>query len=262
MKIIDSHCHLDLCEDASIALASSQEHHLHGANTIGTKWSERAIQKKLVESFRGSDIQVWGSLGIHPNNVESESLPSLQEMLRELESDGIIGIGETGLDYFRSSESTKEIQFSYFRRHIEASRETGMPVIIHCRQAGKDVLSILDDETRKGKFPFLIHCFAEDIAFAKRIEILGGYISFSGLLTFPKCEAIQEVAKSFPVDRILVETDSPFLAPVPKRGKPNIPGWTYFVAEYLAKLRHCSVEDIASQTTENFYRLFTRAISI
>ncbi|QCE33911.1 TatD family deoxyribonuclease [Acetobacteraceae bacterium] len=259
MKIIDSHCHLDMCEENALKVFST-ECHLHGVNTIGTRWSQRHVQKELVAFYKDEDIRVWGSIGTHPNYVQEEPLPSLQEMLEDLNSDGIIGVGETGLDYFRSSEETKAHQFKSFRRHIEASRASGLPLIIHCRQAGGDVLSILEGEMERGAFPFLIHCFAENLEFATKIEKLGGYISFSGLVTFPKCDPIREVAQSFPSDRILIETDSPFLAPVPNRGKPNVPAWTFLVAEKIAQLREVSLEDIASQTTENFYRLFKKAV--
>lgn len=255
--LIDSHCHLDRLEAVEPALSLAQEMGLSGMITVGTRWSERQKQLDLLK-YDKEDMRLWCSLGTHPDHACEDVLPDCGEMISVLSSPGVIAIGETGLDYFHNDEKAKPAQKASFLRHIEASRRTGLPVIIHSRMADEDMVALLQEESGKGAFPFLIHCFASGMYLAKAVLELGGYLSFSGLLTFPKCEEIREVARDVPAERLLVETDSPFLAPVPKRGKPNTPAFVTYTAERLAQIRNVSFEHIIDQTRANTVRLFTK----
>lgn len=255
--LIDTHCHLDRLEDLPAGLDFARQAGLAGMITIGTRWSERAKQKALTD-HDSPELRIWCALGTHPDHAHEEALPSLDEMLAELESSKVAAIGESGLDYFHGTDEVKPAQHQSFRRHIEAARVTGLPLVIHTRQADDDTIAILRDEHEKGAFPFLIHCFASGPRLAEAALELGGYLSFSGLLTFKKCEEIRDVARHAPEDRILVETDSPFLAPVPKRGKPNMPGYVVHTAERLAEERGLTGEKLVEITQANTRRLFTR----
>ncbi|UMM63339.1 TatD family hydrolase [Aristophania vespae] len=255
--LIDTHCHLDRLKEIEPALELAKDLGLSGMITVGTSWTERQKQLDLLRHDQES-MRIWCSLGTHPDHAHEEPVPSCSEMVSDLEKPGVVAIGETGLDYFHGSEDKKPQQKAYFRRHIEASRLTGLPVIIHTRMADEDMVSILQEEQEKGAFPFLIHCFASGEFLAKAVLELGGYLSFSGLLTFPKCTEIRDVARQAPADRILVETDSPFLAPVPKRGKENTPAYVRFTAERLAQERGVSYEDIVDITRANSLRLFSK----
>ncbi|EHH68499.1 TatD family hydrolase [Gluconobacter morbifer] len=255
--LIDSHCHLDLLDDVPAALDIARGSGLSGMITIGTRWTQASRQIDLTR-YDTPQMRVWCAIGIHPDHVVEEPLPSVDEIVARTEHPGIVAIGESGLDYFHSGDEAKPAQHAAFRTHIAAARRTGLPVVIHTRQADDDTIAILRDEHGKGAFPFLIHCFASGPKLAQAALELGGYISFSGLLTFPKCEEIREVARALPQDRILVETDSPFLAPVPKRGKPNTPGYVAHTAAHLAQERGVSPEEMADVTTANVHRLFAR----
>ncbi|GAD09436.1 Mg-dependent DNAse [Gluconobacter frateurii NBRC 103465] len=255
--LIDSHCHLDRLDDVPAALDIARQSGLDGMITIGTRFSQADTQIGLTR-FDTPDLRVWCAIGTHPDHVGEERLPSVEELVRKAEPSCVVAIGESGLDYFHSGDEAKPAQHESFRTHIAAARETGLPVVIHTRQADDDTIAILRDESGKGAFPFLIHCFASGPKLAEAALELGGYISFSGLLTFPKCEEIREVARIVPEDRLLVETDSPFLAPAPKRGRPNTPGYVAHTAARLAQEREVSPERIAEITTANVHRLFTR----
>ncbi|QDH12929.1 TatD family deoxyribonuclease [Formicincola oecophyllae] len=273
--LVDTHCHLDMVgrghggrkaepapadENArtEAILQQGREAGLAGMVTIGTRWSRRHQQHEWVARSHPS-LPIHAALGIHPDHVLEEELPTLDEMLVELDRPGIVAIGETGLDYFHNSDpTTHERQKTYLRRHIEASRRTGLPVVIHSRNADADTVALLREETAKGAFPFLIHCFAGGVELAQGALALGGYLSFSGLVTFPKCATIRDVAATAPLERILVETDSPYLAPVPHRGHGNWPGHVVHTATEVAKLRHMAPKDLASATTANARRLFSR----
>lgn len=258
--LIDTHCHLDKLENVHDALAVARETGLEGMVTIGTRWSRRQEQLDLLQHST-SELKLWCAMGVHPDYAHIEELPNLDDMVRAFKKPGVVAVGEAGLDYFHGAEDVRPAQQMMFRRHIEASRATQLPLVIHARQADNDIISILRDEHQKGAFPFLIHCFASGEKLAKAALDLGGYLSFSGLLTFPKCEEIREVARITPKERILVETDSPFLAPVPKRGRPNTPSYVAHTAARLAQERGVSEEIIIEQTTQNAYRLFTKASS-
>jgi TatD DNase family protein len=196
--------------------------------------------------------QIYASVGVHPCELEGKD-PSVEELLTLAKHDKIIAIGETGLDYFHVEKVMADWQRDRFRRHIKASNQSGKPMIIHTRNAKKDTIAIMQAEKAEQG---VMHCFSEDWETAKAALDLGFYISFSGIITFKSAEDLREVAKKVPSDRLLVETDSPYLTPVPYRGKPNSPAYSYYVAEKLAEIRGVSINDIASTTTSNFERLF------
>jgi TatD DNase family protein len=196
--------------------------------------------------------QIYASVGVHPCELNGED-PSVAQLLDLAKNDKIIAIGETGLDYFHVEKASADWQRARFRRHIQASNQSGKPLIIHTRQAKSDTLKIMNEENAKAG---VMHCFSEDWATAKAALDLGFYISFSGIITFKNAQDLRDVAKKVPAERLLIETDSPYLTPVPYRGKPNSPAYTYYVAEKLAEIRDVSIEEIARTTTQNFKRLF------
>jgi TatD DNase family protein len=195
---------------------------------------------------------IYASVGVHPTEQEGKD-PSVDELLALANHDKIIAIGETGLDYFHIEKDTADWQRDRFRRHIAASNQSGKPMIIHTRDAKEDTIELMQQEKAEQG---VMHCFSEDWDTAKAAIDLGFYISFSGIITFKSAESLREVAKKVPADRLLVETDSPYLTPMPYRGKPNSPAYTYYVAEKLAEIRGTSINDIADTTTANFKKLF------
>lgn len=256
--LIDSHCHLDRLDlaahggslDAALdaARAAGVGHFL----CIGVSADNAATVKNLAERYPDVDC----SVGVHPLDLEPGAEPALDWLLGELEHPKVVAIGETGLDYHYEPESAA-LQQASFRLHLDAARITGKPVIVHTREARADTLALL----REAALPQagVLHCFTEDWEMAKAALDIGFYISLSGIVTFRNAEALREVARQVPVDRLLVETDSPYLAPVPHRGKPNLPQYVREVAEYLAVLRGVSYETLAEQTSSNFKRLFPLA---
>ena len=256
--LIDSHCHLDRLDlaahggslDAALdaARAAGVGHFL----CIGVSADNAATVKGLAERY----VDVDCSVGVHPLDLEPGAEPALDWLLGELAHPKVVAIGETGLDYHYEPESAA-LQQASFRLHLEAARITGKPVIVHTREARADTLALL----REAALPQagVLHCFTEDWEMAKAALDIGFYISLSGIVTFRNAEALREVARQVPVDRLLVETDSPYLAPVPHRGKPNLPQYVREVAEYLAVLRGVSYETLAEQTSSNFKRLFPLA---
>ncbi|UTH34901.1 TatD family hydrolase [Pseudomonas sp. KHPS1] len=256
--LIDSHCHLDRLDlaahggslDAALdaARAAGVGHFL----CIGVSADNAATVKGLAERYADVDC----SVGVHPLDLEPGAEPALDWLLGELAHPKVVAIGETGLDYHYEPESAA-LQQASFRLHLEAARITGKPVIVHTREARADTLGLL----REAALPQagVLHCFTEDWEMAKAALDIGFYISLSGIVTFRNAEALREVARQVPADRLLVETDSPYLAPVPHRGKPNLPQYVREVAEYLAVLRGVSYETLAEQTSSNFKRLFPLA---
>jgi len=256
--LIDSHCHLDRLDlaahggslDAALdaARAAGVGHFL----CIGVSADNAAAVKSLAERYPDVDC----SVGVHPLDLEPGAEPALDWLLGELAHPKVVAIGETGLDYHYEPESAA-LQQASFRLHLDAARITGKPVIVHTREARADTLALL----REAALPQagVLHCFTEDWEMAKAALDIGFYISLSGIVTFRNAEALREVARQVPVDRLLVETDSPYLAPVPHRGKPNLPQYVREVAEYLAVLRGVSYETLAEQTSSNFKRLFPLA---
>jgi len=254
--LIDSHCHLDfdsLSADLDGVLARAAENGVGGMVTISTRVREFARLAAIAEAHDN----VWCSVGTHPEHAADEPDVTTEELVRLAAHPKCVAIGEAGLDYHYDGPPHDE-QAASFRRHIAAARETGLPLVIHARDADDDIAAILEDESKKGAFPFILHCFSSGPELARRGLALGGYISFSGILTFKNAEAIREVAAFAPADRLLVETDAPYLAPVPHRGKPNEPAFVRHTAERLAEIRGVSFEELARQTTMNFAELFAK----
>lgn len=257
--LIDSHCHLDRVDDLTEALNQARAVRLSGMVTIGTEFSNAQTQLDLTRHSQ-PDLRIWCSLGTHPDSVQDAPFVNAEEIAERCNHPAVIGIGETGLDFFHGDKSVRALQEKFFRTHIAAARMIGLPLIIHARDADDDMARILEDETgRNGAFPFLMHCFASGMKLAETALKLGGYISFSGIITFRKTETLQEIARSIPEDRLLVETDSPFLAPAPNRGKPNMPAYVTYTAMRLAELRDVAPDQLAARTTANFYSLFSKA---
>lgn len=256
ITLVDSHCHLNYPEfsDLPATLQRAREAGVRVMQTIGCKRSDFATVKALAEQAP----EIYCSIGVHPHEAETHTDLTVEELLRESAHPKVIGLGETGLDYYYE-HSPRDIQQRLFRLHIDASRQNGLPVIVHTRDADDDTLNILQDEMKQAPFPFLIHCFSGSQMLADEVLTLGGYISCSGILTFKKADALRDVIRTVPLDQLLVETDAPYLAPLPHRGKPNEPAYTSITAQTLAELKQTSLEEIAKQTTANFYRLFTKA---
>lgn len=254
--LVDSHCHLDFPdfgEDLDDFVKRAAEAGVGMMLTICTHLTR--FQRVLAVAERYENI--YCTVGIHPHEAENEPEALAEELIRLAEHPKVVGFGETGLDFFYE-HSPRAIQERQFRAHIAAARQSGLPVIIHTREAEADTARILDDEYAKGAFPGLIHCFSSSQELAVKAVNNGLYISLSGILTFKTAEAVRESAKAVPLDRLLVETDAPYLAPIPKRGKRNEPAFTVHTAARLAEIKGVSAEQIASATTDNFLRLFTK----
>lgn len=252
--LVDSHCHLDLIQgtnpDTLVAAAHAEgvSHFLSVSVDLDHFPTLLGIAQRIEN--------VFASVGIHPN-TSSEVAIDVQTLCALADDPQIIAIGETGLDYFRS-QGDLTWQQQRFRTHIQAAKETGKPLIIHSRDAAQDTLRILREENAAA-IGGVMHCFVEDWETAQQAIEMGFYISFSGIVTFKNAKALQAVAKQVPLERLLVETDSPYLAPVPHRGKTNQPAYVRHVAEFIAKLRQETFETIARVTTDNFFRLFNTA---
>jgi TatD DNase family protein len=253
--LIDSHCHLDYFTPAELpdVLARAHAAGVGKMVTIGTRLSRAEEQIGLA-----SAPNVWCTVGTHPHHSADEEMVQEQDIAALASREKIIGIGESGLDYFYD-RSPRDIQQASFRRHIRAARLAGVPICIHTRDADEDTLAILQEERRDGDFAFLLHCFSSGRALAEGAVAIGGYLSFSGILTFPKSGELRGIAADVPADRLLVETDSPFLAPVPFRGKRNEPAHVVHTAKTLADVRGLTPDALADLTTANFSRLFTKA---
>jgi TatD DNase family protein len=254
--ITDSHCHLDYFEEAeqpdivARALAAGVTRMV----TIGT----RVPQAEAVKAIASRFPEVWGTVGVHPHNAAEEPMPTVDELVRLADHPRVIGIGESGLDYFYD-KSPRDIQREGFRRHIRAARQAGLPLVIHARDADADIATILEEEREGGDFAFLLHCFSSGPDLARKAVAMGGYISFSGILTFPRSVELRALAAELPEDRLLVETDAPYLAPVPHRGKRCEPAHTALTLRVLAEARGTAPEAMAVATSENFGRLFAKA---
>ncbi|KUO54512.1 MAG: LuxR family transcriptional regulator [Sphingomonadales bacterium BRH_c3] len=255
--LVDSHCHLEykgLAEDQAGVLARARNAGVGQFLNISTRQSEWA--QIVATAERESDV--WASVGIHPHEADQHADLGRDALLAASENPRVIGIGETGLDYYYD-HSDRATQRELFRMHITVSRETGLPLIIHTRDAEADTLEILEDELGKGAFPALIHCFTASAAFGNRVLEMGLTISLSGIVTFKNARELHEIAREIPQNRLLVETDSPFLAPVPHRGKPCEPAFVANTAQFLADLRGEEFEALADYTTANFRKLFSKA---
>lgn len=257
--LVDSHCHLEykgLVEDQQGVLGRAREAGVGRFLNISTRHSEWA--QVVATAERESDV--WASVGIHPHEADAHEDLGAEVLRAACEHPRVIGIGETGLDYYYD-KSDRGVQRDLFRMHIGVARDTRLPVIVHTRDAEDDTLAILSDEMEKGAFPALIHCFTASAKFAGRVLELGLSISISGIVTFKNAAELQGIAKELPLDRLLVETDSPFLAPVPHRGKPCEPAFVADTARFLAGLRGEPLDELADRTTANFFRLFSKAES-
>ena len=255
--LVDSHCHLNykgLVDDQPAVLTRARAAGVTAMLNISTRESEwDAI---LATAEREPDV--WASIGIHPHEADAHPDMDTAKLLARAEHPRVIGIGETGLDYYYD-HSNRAQQQRCFRAHIAASRESGLPIIIHTRDAEEDTMSILRDEMGQGAFPALIHCFTASQAFADAALKLGCYISISGIVTFKNAKNLQAAAASIPADRLLIETDAPFLAPVPHRGKVGEPAFVADTARFLAELRGEDEGELRARTAANFYRLFAKA---
>ncbi len=254
--LIDSHCHLDYFqgEDLTAVLARAAASGVGEMVTIGTRLSRSAEMRALAEAHPS----VWCTVGIHPHNAGAEDLPTPEAIVAETHHPRVIGIGESGLDYFYD-KAPRDRQQAGFRAHIRAARLAGLPLCIHARDADDDIANILREEAADGPFDFLLHCFSSGRGLAEAALALGGYVSFSGILTFPKSQELRDIARDVPKDRLLVETDAPYLAPVPFRGKRNEPGYVAHTARVLGEVHGLGAEEIAALTTANFRRLFRKA---
>lgn len=254
--LIDSHCHLDYFqgEDLEGVLARAAAAGVGEMVTIGTRLSRSAEMRALAEAHPN----VWCTVGIHPHNAGEGEVPTPEAIVAETHHPKVIGIGESGLDYFYD-KAPRDRQLAGFRAHIRAARLSGLPLCIHARDADDDIAAILREEAGQGGFPFLLHCFSSGRGLAEAALELGGYISFSGILTFPKSQEIRDIARDVPRERLLVETDAPYLAPVPFRGKRNEPGHVAHTARVLAEVHGMAAGEMADLTTANFRRLFPKA---
>lgn len=257
MRLVDSHCHLNykgLIEQQSEVLTRARDGGVTAMLNISTRESEWDEILNLAE--RHDDI--WASVGIHPHEADGHKGVDSRKLIDRSANARVVGIGETGLDYFYD-HSDRSQQRASFLEHITAARETGLPLIVHTRDAEKDTAGMLSDEMAKGRFTGVIHCFTASADFAKIALGLGFYISLSGIVTFKNAQDLQEVARWIPDDRLLLETDSPFLAPVPHRGKTGEPSFVADTARFVAGIRGATLEQVARQTSDNFYRLFSKA---
>ncbi|MCH9754090.1 MAG: TatD family hydrolase [Alphaproteobacteria bacterium] len=255
--IIDSHCHLDfkeLSSDLDSVIKRASESGVEVLQTICTKISEFDKIRSISEKYNN----VYCSVGVHPHEVKNEGVIDCSTIIDLASHPKVIGIGETGLDYYYE-HSDKDDQIKSFRNHIEASRITKLPIIIHTRSAEEDTISILREEMQKGVFPALIHCFTSTQELANECLDMGMYISISGIITFKNAEELRSVIKTVPLERMLVETDAPYLAPVPMRGKSNEPAFVKYTVEYLANLINQESIDVENVTTKNFLDLFSKA---
>ncbi|MFT0859887.1 TatD family hydrolase [Ancylobacter sp. G4_0304] len=255
--IVDSHCHLDFPDFAAeldAVVARARAAGVGRLVTIGTRIRRAGQVKAIAERYD----DVFCSVGTHPHNAGEEVDVTLDELLREADHPKVVAIGEAGLDYHYDT-APREAQAAGFRLHIAAARQTQLPLVIHARDADEDTAAILEEESAKGAFPFVLHCFTAGPDLARRAVALGGYVSFSGILTFKTGAPLREIAASLPEDRLLVETDAPYLAPNPWRGKRNEPSYVVETARILGETRGLSREDIAAVTTRNFFRLFSKA---
>lgn len=255
--LIDSHCHLEykgMVEDQQGVLARARAAGIGGFLSISTR--QREWGQVIGTAEREADV--WASVGIHPHEADGHSDMGEGALLEAAAHPKVIAIGETGLDYYYD-HSDRDTQKALFRRHISVARETGLPLIVHTREAEDDTYAIMAEEMEKGAYPALIHCFTASADFGRKVLDLGLTISLSGIVTFKNAKDLQAIAADLPEDRILVETDAPFLAPVPHRGQVCEPAFTADTARFVAGLRGTTPEALAEATTRNFFNLFRKA---
>ncbi|WP_296745477.1 TatD family hydrolase [Mesorhizobium sp.] len=254
--LVDSHCHLDFpdfAEERAAIVARALAAGVGRMVTISTRVKRFQQILEIAETFN----EVYCSVGTHPHNAAEELDVSADELVRLSAYPKVVAIGEAGLDYFYD-RAPRDAQAHGFRTHIAAARRTGLPLVIHSRDADDDMAAILEGETGKGAFPFILHCFSSGRRLAEVGVALGGYVSFSGILTFKNSAELRAIAADVPRDRLLVETDAPYLAPIPHRGKRNEPAYVANTAKVLAETVGVSEAEIAAITTDNVFRLFTK----
>jgi TatD DNase family protein len=254
--LVDSHCHLDFpdfAQELDQVVGRAAEAGVTTLVTIGTRVRQFPQVRAVAERFDN----VYCSVGTHPHNAHEELDVTADELVGLTDHPKVVAIGEAGLDYHYDN-SPRPAQVAGFTTHIAAARTTGLPLVIHAREADADLAAILKSETEKGAFPAVLHCFSSGRMLAETAIALGHYVSFSGILTFKNSQEIRDIARDLPADRILVETDAPYLAPPPHRGKRNEPAFVVHTADVLAEVRGISIEQIAALTTENFFRLFSK----
>lgn len=257
MTLIDSHCHLNykgLVEDQAAVLERARAAGVSGMLNISTRQAEW----DAVVATAAREPDVWASIGIHPHEADSHPDLGCEALLAASSHPRVIGIGESGLDYYYD-HSDREAQRALFRVHIAVARDTGLPLIVHTRDAEDDTVRILGEEMARAAFPALIHCFTASPAFAAQVLALGLSISLSGIVTFKNARGLQEIARDLPAERLLVETDAPFLAPVPHRGRTCEPAYVADTLRFVADLRGVSDEALAETTSDNFFKLFRKA---
>jgi TatD DNase family protein len=255
--LIDSHCHLDYYTPAELpeVLSRAADAGVGQMVTIGTSMTQSEHLPALIEPFE----TLWCTVGVHPHNAAAAPIPTPEALAELTQRPRVIGIGESGLDYFYD-KAPRDVQAENFRVHIRAARMAGVPLCIHARDADDDIAMILQQERdREGDFDFLLHCFSSGRGLAEAALAMGGYMSFSGILTFPKSTELRDIARDVPPERLLVETDAPYLAPVPFRGKRNEPAYVAHTARVLAEVKGMAPEVLADLTTANFRRLFRKA---
>jgi TatD DNase family protein len=255
--LVDSHCHLDYFTPMELPDVVSRAAAAGVAEmvTIGTTLAQSERLPPMTEGF----ANLWCTVGVHPHHAAEAPIPTPETLAEMTRHPKVIGIGESGLDYFYD-KSPRDIQAENFRAHIRGARLAGVPLCIHARDADDDIALILQEERdRGGEFDFLLHCFSSTRQLAEAGLKLGGYVSFSGILTFPRSSDLRAIARDVPLDRLLVETDAPYLAPVPFRGKRNEPAWVAHTAKVLAEVRGLTPEALGDVTTANFRRLFRKA---
>jgi TatD DNase family protein len=254
--LVDSHCHLDFPDfaaDLDGVVARARAAGIGCVVTISTRVKRFDGLLAIAERFP----DVYCSVGTHPHNAHEEPDVTAADLVALTRSAKVVALGEAGLDYHYDN-SPRDAQERGFRSHIAAARETGLPLVIHTREADADTARILDEETGKGAFPAVLHCFTGGVDLARRAIELGLFISFTGILTFKNSTALRDIAAQLPADRILVETDAPYLAPGKLRGKRNEPAYVIETAKVLAETRGVTLDEIAQQTTANFFRLFSK----
>ncbi|MGD0143795.1 MAG: TatD family hydrolase [Rhizomicrobium sp.] len=255
--LVDSHCHLDFPDFApqlDAVVARAQDADVRVCVTIGTRLSGFERVRAIAMQFP----DVYCSVGVHPHDAEKEPLDDASSLIAHAKRAKVVGIGETGLDHYYE-HAPREAQVSNFRAHIAAARETKLPLIVHTRDADDDTIAVLREEMAAGAFTGVIHCFTGTRRLAEAALELGFFISASGIATFKKSDELRAVLRDVPMDRLLVETDAPFLAPMPLRGKSNEPSFVVHTAAAMAALKGVSADAFARSTTDNFFRLFTRA---
>jgi len=255
--LVDSHCHLNFKnfrDDLDAVIERARAAGVTVMQTICTEMDEFDEVHAIARRYDG----VYCSVGVHPNDSVEQKQVTAEELIAKTSSPKVIGLGETGLDY-HYEHAARDFQKKNFLEHIKASRATDLPVIVHSRDADADTIDILSSEISKCKFKFLIHCFTSGKELAEKSIELGGYISLSGIISFKNAQSIRDAIMNVPMDRLLVETDAPYLAPAPYRGKRNEPSFTIYTNRILAELKGITEQECARITTENFYRLFNKA---